>query len=91
MYNETLSDLAEVQIELGNSTEAEDALRTLLLQDPLEEELYIRLMEVYARRGRHDLMHRQYERMRAVLREELGVEPSRRSAEAYNRLLAPAV
>lgn len=90
MYHEVLKDLSEVQIELGNSTEAEDALRTLVLQDPLEEGLYVRLMEVYARRGRHDLMHRQYERMRAVLRDELGVDPSRASAEAYNRLLVPA-
>jgi DNA-binding SARP family transcriptional activator len=87
-YLRVLSLLGEAATTLGELELAEDALRSRLLEDPLEEAVSIGLMEVYARRGRPDLVQRQFERMRSALQHELGVEPSRVAQRAFDRLLA---
>ena len=87
MYVELLGDLGEVLLELGSLTRAEDAYRSLLLEDPLQESVYVALMRVYSERSRRDLVQRQYEHMCRILRRELGVEPSAATLEAYNALL----
>jgi DNA-binding SARP family transcriptional activator len=46
------------------------------------------MMQVYAARGRRDLLNRQYGRLRQVLLSELGVEPSAATLEVYNSLLS---
>lgn len=87
MYVELLSDLGDVLLEIGSLTRAEDAYRSLLLEDPLQESVYVALMRVYSKRSRRDLVQRQYEHMCRILRQELGVEPSAATLEAYNILL----
>ena len=49
--------------------------RRLLAHDPLREELYRNLMELYYRQGDRAAALRQFERCEAVLRQELGVPP----------------
>ncbi len=86
-YLELLGNLGDLLCELTEWTLAEDCYRSLLLEDPLQESVYVSLMGVYAARGRKDLVQRQYERMSNLLRRDLGVEPSTATMAAYNQLL----
>ena len=83
-----MENLGDVFGELSQWTLAEDCYRSLLLEDPLQENVYVSMMRVYAARGRRDLVQRQYERMSNRLRRDLGVEPSNATMAAYNELLA---
>jgi DNA-binding SARP family transcriptional activator len=65
-----------------------DVYRAVLVEDPLQESAHLALMEVYARQGRRDLVRRQYERLCALLRAELGAEPLLRTTLAYHTLMA---
>ncbi len=71
----------------GSLGQATDAYRAALMEDPLQERIHAALMRLYARRGRRDLVRRQYERLSALLREELGVEPLPETTDEYHRLM----
>ena len=89
-FTDLLRRLGDLKGKHGRLAEAEDAYRTLLLEDPLEEGVHVAIMRIYAARGRRDLVNRQYERLRQVLMQELRVEPSPPTMEAFNELmLAP--
>ena len=89
-FTDLLRRLGDLKAKHGRLAEAEDAYRTLLLEDPLEEGVHVAIMRIYAARGRRDLVNRQYERLRQVLRQELRVEPSPPTMEAFNEImLAP--
>jgi DNA-binding SARP family transcriptional activator len=89
-FTDLLRRLGDLKANHGRLAEAEDAYRTLLLEDPLEEGVHVAIMRIYAARGRRDLVNRQYERLRQVLMQELRVEPSPPTMEAFNELmLAP--
>src|SRR5690606_22203822 len=60
----------------------------LLAEDPADEDAHIALMSRYVETGDHRAALRQYERMDAALRRELGVGPSRRAAAIRDRILA---
>ncbi len=87
-YQEILSSLGEVCERLDRLTEAMDACRAALMEDPLQERIHLALMRIYARQGRRDLVRRQYERLSGLLSEELGVEPMAETTDAYHRLMA---
>jgi DNA-binding SARP family transcriptional activator len=89
-FTDLLRRLGDLKAKHGRLAEAEDAYRTLLLEDPLEEGVHVAIMRIYAARGRRDLVNRQFERLRQVLMQELRVEPSPPTMEAFNELmLAP--
>lgn len=79
---------AETLLALGRSASALDVYRALLVEDPLQESDHLALMGVYARQGRRDLVRRQYERLCALLRAELGSEPLLRTTLEYHTLMA---
>lgn len=54
--------------------------------EPLREDIHRHLMDAYARGGRDDLVERQFERCRAALLEELGVDPMPETVALYSRL-----
>ena len=85
---ELLYSLGEVCERLGRLTDAMDAYRAVVLEDPLQERVHLALMRIYARQKRRDLVRRQYEKLAAVLTEELGVEPLAETTEAFHRLMA---
>jgi DNA-binding SARP family transcriptional activator len=82
-----LSELAEIYGRVERLEEAEDCLRTLLAADPLREDVHLRLMLLHARRGRTDLVRRQYERLCGLLARELGAQPLDATVRAVERLL----
>lgn len=87
LYQEVLRELADLYIERDRLTDALDAYRMILLEDPLQERVHVSLMRLYGRQGRRDLVRRQYERLSTLLTEELGVQPLPQSTEEYHRLM----
>lgn len=86
-YLRLIQRLAASRLRLGRLTEAIDAYRAVLVEDPLQESAHVELMRLYARSGRRDLLRRQYERLTLLLREELGVEPLPETTREFHRLM----
>lgn len=83
-----LRRLADTLTSLERGDEAMDVYRALLLEDPLQETAHLALMAAYARHGRRDLVRRQYDRLCALLRAELGSEPLLRTTLEFHTLMA---
>lgn len=86
-YLALLQDLGAVYERLERPDEAVDAYRAVLVEDALQERVHLALMRLYGRRGRRDLVRRQYDRLTALLQEELGVEPLAETTREYHRLM----
>lgn len=87
VYLGLLQELGAAYERLGRPQEAVDAYRALLVEDPLQEPIHRALMRLYGRQGRRDLVRRQYERLTALLRDELGVEPLPDTTRDYHRIM----
>ncbi len=86
-YIELLRGIGGLCARLGRLTEALDAYRSLLLEEPYEERVHLEVMELYARQGRRDLVRRQFVRMQELLIHELNVEPVAETRERYHQLM----
>ncbi len=86
-YIELLRDIGGLCARLGRLTQALDAYRSLLLEEPFEERVHLAVMELYARQGRRDLVRRQFVRMQELLQQELNVEPVEETRERYHQLM----
>ena len=87
LYLDVLRGLGEAYLEEGKVTDAEDAFRSVLNVDPIQETVHLEIMRIYASRGRRDLVRKQYERLGTLLRQELGVDPMPLTAAEYHRLM----
>lgn len=85
-YLVLLHRFGDLAAELGHDDEALDAYRSYLLEDQFEEKVHASVMELYGRRGRRDLVRRQFVRLQDAL-EELSVEPLESTQELYHRLM----
>ncbi len=86
-YTELLRGIGDLCVRLGRLTEALDAYRSLLLEEPYEERVHLAVMELYAGQGRRDLVRRQFVRMQELLIQELNVEPVEETRERYHQLM----
>lgn len=86
-YLDVLRRLGDAHFERDQLERAMDAYRTVLTTDPLQERIHLSVMRVHARQKRRDLVRRQYDRLTALLREELGVEPLPETTDDYHRLM----
>jgi DNA-binding SARP family transcriptional activator len=89
MRTRALECYAAACLELGGPElpGAERAARELLEIAPLRETGHLLLMRTLAARGNVAEALTAYERLRVLLREELGVDPSRIVQDAHARLL----
>jgi SARP family transcriptional regulator, regulator of embCAB operon len=80
---------AEVCLELGGAElpSAERAARELVDAAPFRESAHLLLMRTLAARGNVAEALTAYQRLRILLRDELGVDPSEAVQDAYLRLL----
>lgn len=85
-YLALLRELGGLAAELDRVMDSLDAYRSLLIEEPYEELVHIRVMELYARQGRRDLVRKQYLRLQDHLK-ELGVEPLEETQSSYHRLM----
>lgn len=81
-----LQDIGQLATELDQLTLALDAYRSVLFDEPFEEFIHIKVMELYARQGRRDLVRKQYVRLQEHLK-ELDVEPLAETQACYQRLM----
>lgn len=70
-----------------SSADREVCARRLLAADPFNEQAYLCLMREAAARRQVARLSKLYTRMRAVLAEELAVEPAPETQETYQRIL----
>ena len=85
-----LHALAQAALILEDHRDYEAAIgyaQRLLAHDPLHETTYRRLMRLYALNGERASALRVYHTCSTTLRDELGVEPSEATQDAYHQLL----
>ncbi|MEM6456343.1 MAG: bacterial transcriptional activator domain-containing protein, partial [Acidobacteriota bacterium] len=82
-YLDVLRSIGDAYDARGRTTEALDAYRTILIDEPYEEAVHVAVMAQYATLGRRDLVRRQYLRLTALL-SELGVAPSEPTQRRYH-------
>jgi DNA-binding SARP family transcriptional activator len=87
IYLDLLRDLGDLEMRRGHPEPALDAYRTILLEDPLQEQVHLAVMHIYAGQGRRDLVRKQYDRLCALLLDELGVAPAAETTREYHRLM----
>ena len=89
---QALEVIGRAGLRFGGSQLAsvERAARSLIEAEPYRESGYVLLMEALAARGNVAEGLRVFERLRALLRDELGTAPSREAIEAHAQLLRPA-
>lgn len=85
-YFNTLSKLAEIYKLKGKFQDSIDNLEAMLKINPLQEELYVRLINVYLELGDRATALYQYERCRKILREELNISPMEETKKAYENI-----
>jgi DNA-binding SARP family transcriptional activator len=87
VFLDVLERLLRLSEEEGDVPEAIRLAQRLLLEDPLQEATYRRLMYLYGRSGNRAAMARTYQQCAAVLERELGVRPGPATRMAYERLM----
>jgi len=88
---QSLEVVARAGLSMGGAqlTSVERAARTLIDSEPYRESGYVLLMESLAARGNIAEGMRVFERLRSLLRDELGTAPSPDAIAANERLLRP--
>jgi DNA-binding SARP family transcriptional activator len=86
-HRAVLVAVAERMAEGGRAGEAISRYRLLLALEPEREGWHRALMRIYADAGERALALRQFHACRTLLRERLGVEPSRETRELHTRIL----
>ena len=84
-------DLAELDLDAGSPATAISRLEAIVTADPTNEAAHRLLIRAFDGAGQRDLARRQYERCVAVLRDELGVDPSAETARVAAAILEPDV
>jgi DNA-binding SARP family transcriptional activator len=87
LHRTLLVRVAEASAAAGRPAEAISRYRLLLAMEPEREGWHRALMRIYAGAGERALALRQYDACRTLLRESLGIEPSRETRELHTRLL----
>ncbi|MFL5830320.1 MAG: ATP-binding protein [Solirubrobacteraceae bacterium] len=88
---QALEVIGRAGLRLGGSqlSSVERAARTLIESEPYRESGYVLLMEALAAEGNVGEGLRVFERVRTLLRDELGTTPSPETIAAHERLLHP--
>ncbi|MDR8411685.1 winged helix-turn-helix domain-containing protein [Nonomuraea sp. 3-1Str] len=82
---------AEAKLSLGEAGDVIDVLRALVAEQPLSESAWRLLMLALAHSGHRDAALIAYQRARAVIVDQLGVEPSRQLQRLQTDILAGTV
>ena len=86
-HRAVLFAVAERMAEAGRASEANSRDRLLLALEPEREGWHRALMRTYAAAGERALALRQFHACRTLLRERLGVAPSRETRDLHTRIL----
>jgi len=86
LFVDGLSALADAHAAGGELEPAIEALERLVAAEDLREEAYRRLMQCLARTGQPARALRHFQRLRAILSEDLGAEPEPETVELAGRI-----
>ncbi len=87
LYAEALLRLSRLSIANSQLDAARDTLENLLKLDALHEVGHQELMQLFLRQGNRAAALRQYETLRTLLKEQLGVSPSQPSQALHMKIL----
>lgn len=87
LYIDAMIQLATLYLEQGELQDALQSGETLLSLDPAQEEAHRITMRVYAQRGNHAEVVRQFEKCEEALDKELGVPVSEQTKTLYYSLV----
>jgi DNA-binding SARP family transcriptional activator/WD40 repeat protein/KaiC/GvpD/RAD55 family RecA-like ATPase len=88
LHELAIEDLTSARLELGEAADIVPDLEALVRSHPLREQLWANLMLALYRSGRQAEALRTFQRARAVLVEELGIEPGPELHYLESRILA---
>ncbi|MGE3284926.1 MAG: BTAD domain-containing putative transcriptional regulator [Pseudonocardia sp.] len=88
LYVDAVERQMEIGLELGRDDVLVPVLEELVERHPLRERLWTTLMTALYRSGRQAEALAAYRRLRALLADELGIEPSEVAADLHSRMLA---
>jgi DNA-binding SARP family transcriptional activator len=88
MFFTTLKDLADYHHRSQEYDQSIAYCKTILNRDPYREDVHRQLMDSQAQIGNRAAVREQYENLRTLLREELGVDPLPETVATYKRLVA---
>jgi len=88
MYFTALKDLADYHHRLQEYDQSIAYCKIILNRDPYREDVHRQLMDSQARIGNRAAVREQFENLRTLLREELGVDPLPETLATYKRLVA---
>lgn len=88
LFEDALADVAAALLDSDELHAARLAALRLIGLDPLREEAHAVLIEIYGRSGSRSQVTRQYRRLRALLDDELGVEPLPETEAVYRSALS---
>jgi DNA-binding SARP family transcriptional activator len=85
-----VEQLVNARISLGQYAEAVAQLRRLIVDNPLRERLWARLMDALYRSGRRAEALDAYQQVRRLLVDELGVEPGQELRQTHRAIVTDA-
>jgi DNA-binding SARP family transcriptional activator len=88
MYFTTLKELADHHHRASEYDQAITYCKMILNRDAYREDVHRQLMDSQARVGNQAAVHEQYESLKALLKEELGVDPLPETVATYRRLIS---
>jgi DNA-binding SARP family transcriptional activator len=86
LYGQALEEVAEIQFECGELSEALHFGQLAISNDPCSEANHRLLMRCYASQHQQQLLSRQYRVCAAALHDELGVSPSDETTRLFHAL-----
>jgi LuxR family maltose regulon positive regulatory protein len=88
LYFATLKDLADHHHRAEEYEQSIAYCKTILNRDSYREDIHRQLMDSYARVGNRAAVREQYENLKTLLTEELGVDPLPETVATYKRLVS---
>jgi LuxR family transcriptional regulator, maltose regulon positive regulatory protein len=88
-YLHMLETLAMAAAQSRTWAQALQLAQQVLRDDPFREEMHCLVMRAQAALGNRAALKEQYEHLRKLLREELGVEPAARTRKTFKQLFEP--
>ncbi|WP_189006993.1 tetratricopeptide repeat protein [Deinococcus roseus] len=88
-YSEVLLEHASQLAQNQQIKEALEVLQEAMQHNPIQEDAYLRSMELHRQQGEDAAIHRIYQALVQVLHHELGEEPSQQAQQVYASLQKP--
>lgn len=88
LYFATLKDLADHHHRAEEYERSISYCKMILNRDAYREDVHRQLIDSYARTGNRAAVREQYESLKTLLREELGVDPLPETVAAYKRVVS---